>query len=125
MEHPLVRGIYVTGPAAGSERMDELIALLDDTELNTMVIDVKNDVPDACPYETVAGALALSVQELKDVPEERRAAVRPWLQAFTASWVDGFISYGEEEIRQQVQAVYDAGYEEWILWNSASSYVAE
>ncbi len=84
-----------------------------------------NDVPDACPYETVAGALALSVQELKDVPEERRAAVRPWLQAFTASWVDGFISYGEEEIRQQVQAVYDAGYEEWILWNSASSYVAE
>ena len=29
---------------------------------------------------------------------------------------------GPEEIRAQIQAVYDAGYEEWILWNAANRY---
>ncbi len=42
-DRPAVRGIYVTGPKAGSASMEDLIALLDETELNTMVIDVKND----------------------------------------------------------------------------------
>ena len=50
------------------------------------------------------------------------AAVRPWLQDFTASWVAGHISYGPEQIRAQIQAVYDAGYEEWILWNASNRY---
>ncbi len=43
VDRPLVRGIYVTGPVAGSERMNDLITLVDATQLNTMVIDVKND----------------------------------------------------------------------------------
>ena len=38
-----VKGIYVSGPVAGIDRMDELIALEDETELNAMVIDIKND----------------------------------------------------------------------------------
>lgn len=38
-----VKGIYVSGPAAGIAKMDELIDLVDQTELNAMVIDVKND----------------------------------------------------------------------------------
>ncbi|MFY4774345.1 putative glycoside hydrolase [Metabacillus sp. RGM 3146] len=38
-----VRGIYVTGNSAGGARFPKLIKLLDDTELNTMVIDVKDD----------------------------------------------------------------------------------
>ena len=38
-----VKGIYVTGPKAGSTGMEELIGLVDETELNAMVIDVKND----------------------------------------------------------------------------------
>ncbi|MBR6326666.1 MAG: hypothetical protein IKR61_07650, partial [Lachnospiraceae bacterium] len=42
-ETPAVRGIYVTGPRAGSEGMADLIALCDTTELNAMVIDLKND----------------------------------------------------------------------------------
>lgn len=51
-----------------------------------------------------------------------RADVRPWLQDFTATWVKGHIAYGPEQIREQIQAVYDAGYEEWILWNAANRY---
>ena len=38
-----VKGIYVSAPVAGHEKMDDLIALVDETELNAMVIDVKND----------------------------------------------------------------------------------
>ena len=38
-----VRGIYVTAPAAGGSRMNELIKYVDDTDLNTMVIDMKDD----------------------------------------------------------------------------------
>ena len=38
-----VKGIYVSGPVAGIARMDELISLVDQTELNALVIDIKND----------------------------------------------------------------------------------
>lgn len=38
-----VKGIYVSGPMAGTAGMDNLIALVDRTELNALVIDVKND----------------------------------------------------------------------------------
>lgn len=40
---PNVRGIYVTAHSAGGARMESLLKLLDDTELNSMVIDVKDD----------------------------------------------------------------------------------
>ena len=83
------------------------------------------EVPDAHPYETVYAALTASQEELSAVPEQDRAIVRPWLQAFTATWVKGHISYGGDQIRQQIQAVYDAGYEEWILWNASNRYSAE
>ena len=33
--------------------------------------------------------------------------------------------YGVEEYRAQIQAVYDAGYDEWIFWNSRNEYVEE
>ena len=35
------------------------------------------------------------------------------------------IGSDREEIRQQIQAVYDAGYEEWILWNASNRYSAD
>ena len=59
---------------------------------------------------------------MADIPKEQQAVVRPWLQAFTATWVEGYISYGGDQIRAQIQAVYDAGYEEWILWNASNHY---
>ena len=48
-----------------------------------------------------------------------------WLQGFTAGWVPGHISYGPEQIRAQIKGAYDAGYEEWILWNAAVNYQPE
>lgn len=41
-----VKGIFVTGHSAGGERLHSLTDLLNDTELNSMVIDVKDDYGD-------------------------------------------------------------------------------
>ncbi|MBH5318208.1 putative glycoside hydrolase [Paenibacillus sp. GSMTC-2017] len=40
---PPIKGIYVTAHSAGGSRMDSLLKLLDETELNSMVIDIKDD----------------------------------------------------------------------------------
>ena len=79
-------------------------------------------VPDAEPYRTINAAASASAEVLNTVPEENRAHVRLWLQSFTASWVSGHISYGPEQIRAQIKGAYDAGYDEWILWNAAVNY---
>ena len=79
-------------------------------------------VPDADPYKTINEACSASVQELVTLPEENRARARAWLQSFTASWVPGHISYGPQQIRAQIKGAYDAGYDEWILWNAAVKY---
>ena len=74
--------------------------------------------------DAAAKTPALSKEEIAQLDPTTgvQATVRPWLQDFTATWVNGHISYGPEEIRAQIQAVYDAGYEEWILWNAANRY---
>ncbi|MBP3949522.1 putative glycoside hydrolase [Bacillus suaedae] len=38
-----VRGVYVTGNSAGGQRFETLLELLNSTELNAMVIDIKDD----------------------------------------------------------------------------------
>ncbi len=41
-----VRGIYVTGNSAGGSKYQELVQLIEKTELNAMVIDIKDDLGD-------------------------------------------------------------------------------
>ncbi|WP_413787123.1 putative glycoside hydrolase [Rossellomorea sp. YZS02] len=44
-EYPdAIRGVYVTAHSAGGARFDTLTKLMDDTDLNAMVIDIKDDV---------------------------------------------------------------------------------
>ena len=79
------------------------------------------NVPDQYPYETIANALQLSKEELGET-DSPKGVVRPWLQCFNAIWVDGHITYGSIEVHDQIQAVYDAGYEEWFLWHASNHY---
>ncbi len=79
-------------------------------------------VPDAEPYRTVNAAMNAATKELSVLPEEERAINRVWIQSFTASWVNGHITYGPKEIREQIRGAYDAGYDEWILWNASIKY---
>ncbi|SFH78094.1 hypothetical protein SAMN04487830_10829 [Pseudobutyrivibrio sp. OR37] len=83
------------------------------------------ETPDANPHDTIYMALDGSKQVLKDIPEDECAVIRPWLQAFTASWVEGYIDYDGAAIRKEIDAVYEAGYDEWILWNSKSNYTSD
>lgn len=82
------------------------------------------DYPDTEPYKMMYYALRDSVKVLSVIDGENgnKADVRPWLQDFTASWVKHHITYGKEEVRAQIEATYDAGYRQWLLWNAAMKY---
>lgn len=83
--------------------------------------------PDTQPYDTILAALQKSRRALDEAAEadghvSSQAQVRPWLQDFTATWLENHIEYGDNEIAQQIQAVKDAGYDEWMLWSAANRY---
>ncbi len=82
--------------------------------------------PDTKPYDLILNVLNKSRASLKELNNyDNIATVRPWLQDFTAKWLKNHIKYGPEEIRAQISGVYDAGYEEWILWNGSNNYTKE
>jgi hypothetical protein len=74
--------------------------------------------PDAHPYEIVRAALGAAVERNRTIPDA--GSVIPWLQDFTRG--PGAHVYGPAEVRAQIQATYDAGLHEWVLWNSGSQY---
>lgn len=82
--------------------------------------------PDTDPYAIVKGAMTDSKWKLQELIDsgEHCAIVRAWMQTFTADWLgEGrYLEYDGAELRQQINAVYDAGYSEWILWNSSGKY---
>ncbi|MDQ2087577.1 putative glycoside hydrolase [Herbivorax sp. ANBcel31] len=82
--------------------------------------------PDFEPYEVVYQSLVKGKERISEV-EGYMADMRPYLQAFTASWLgDGYYQrYGAEQMKEQIQAVYDAGYEEWIFWDPENKYPEE
>jgi len=73
--------------------------------------------PNAHPYDIVHNALRLAIRRSEGI--EGAGRIIPWLQAFTL----GAPPYGPSEIRAQIQAVYDLGLTEWMLWNPSSRYV--
>ncbi|MDD3173078.1 MAG: putative glycoside hydrolase [Herbinix sp.] len=82
--------------------------------------------PDLEPFEIISKVMEASKIKLSVIPEgEHKAIVRPWLQDFTASWIKQYKKYGADEIREQIDGVYSAGYEEWLLWNSRCSYTED
>lgn len=81
--------------------------------------------PDLYPYEIIYGSMMDSNKVLDNIPEgENRPIVRPWLQAFTASYLGSgnYMTYDGNAIKKQIQAAHDAGLDEWLLWNSGNRY---
>jgi len=77
------------------------------------------DTPNAYPYEIVYEALIRAQRRTAAV--EGAGTVRPWLQDFSL----GKPRYGAPHVRAQIQATYDAGISEWILWNPGGRYSKE
>jgi hypothetical protein len=73
--------------------------------------------PNAEPYKVIHTAISRARERNKAVGG-KAADVRPWLQAFSL----GQPKYGSHEIEEQKRAVYDSGYESWVLWHPGSTY---
>ncbi|MDA3847535.1 MAG: putative glycoside hydrolase [Vallitaleaceae bacterium] len=80
--------------------------------------------PDKEPYTIIYGSMTDSNEVLGDLVTNEDIIVRPWLQAFTASYLKtpNYMVYDGDAIRAQIQATYDAGLEEWILWKASNTY---
>jgi hypothetical protein len=75
-------------------------------------------VPNAEPYKTILTAITRAKERDAALGITTPEHVRPWLQAFTL----GAPKYGPEHILEQKRAVYDAGYDGWVLWHPGSKY---
>ena len=74
--------------------------------------------PNAEPYQVVFTAMSRARERDEKLGIHGGEHVRAWLQAFTL----GKPPYGPAELRAQKKAVYDAGYDGWVLWNPGSKY---
>jgi hypothetical protein len=72
--------------------------------------------PNARPYETIDHALKDAIARSDSIPNA--ASIIPWYQDFTL----GAPRYGVAQIRAQMKAGYDNGFQSWILWNPSSNY---
>ncbi len=90
---------------------------------NTVLNGKNFDKPDLYPYEIMYNALIMGKDE---ADQSGFAVVRPYVQAFTASYLgEGkYLSYknNPEPVKAQIKAIQDAGYSEWILWNASADY---
>ena len=77
-------------------------------------------IPNNAPYQTILGSMKLSKKVLDSL--DRKPNVRAWLQDFNAPWVAGARAYTAADVRAQIDAIYDAGYNEWLLWNASVKY---
>jgi hypothetical protein len=75
--------------------------------------------PNSAPFETVRTAMEHAVRRTAGVTGA--ATIRPWLQDFTL----GSPRYGPYHVRAQIDAVYAAGLQEWVLWHPGSNYTVE
>lgn len=74
--------------------------------------------PNADPHKVIHIAISRARERDEAIGITGRDHVRPWLQAFTL----GQPRYEAEHVRAQKQAVYDSGYDGWVLWHPGSNY---
>jgi hypothetical protein len=91
--------------------------------LGQIVNDVMIPKPDLDPYAVVFNAITKAKNRISTV-KDYRAKLRPYLQDFTDTnlGLGNFQKYGAQQIRQQINAVYNAGYQGWIFWNINGKY---
>ena len=78
------------------------------------------EVPDAHPYGVIRGSMMEAIEKNAAIADP--ADIRPWLQDFTATWVQGYIYYGHNEVRQQIIAAKELGIEGYMIWNPSNVY---
>ncbi len=74
------------------------------------------ELPEKHPYEVIQIALAGATSRAK-MASTSIQKIRPWLQDFGLK-----VTYGEQEVRDQIRATYDAGLSSWLLWSASNRY---
>jgi hypothetical protein len=74
--------------------------------------------PNAEPYKVIHTSISRARERDKKLDITEPEHIRPWLQAFTL----GKPEYGAEQLKAEKQAVYDSGYDGWVMWNPGSIY---
>ena len=89
--------------------------------LGTMIGYTTFEKPDLYPYDLMSAVLGQGQEAWR---QEGYCTVRPYVQAFTASYIGegNYMNYGYEEINDQIRAIQDAGLDEFILWNASAVY---
>ena len=72
--------------------------------------------PNAHPYATIDHALRDMTRRTAGI--RNAAEIIPWYQDFTL----GPPAYGASQVRSQIKAGHDNGFNSWILWNPGSKY---
>jgi hypothetical protein len=76
--------------------------------------------PNAEPYRVNHIAIKRARERDEKLGIDDPGHVRAWLQAFSLPRM--MPKYGPQELEAQKRAIYDAGYDSWILWNPGSRY---
>ncbi|MGQ0713976.1 MAG: putative glycoside hydrolase [Gemmatimonadaceae bacterium] len=76
--------------------------------------------PNADPYRVNFLAIKRARERDEKLGIDDPGHVRAWLQAFSLPRM--VPKYGARELEEQKRAIYDAGYDSWILWNPGSRY---
>ena len=74
--------------------------------------------PNAEPYKVMKIAIDSARVRTRALGITKPESVRPWVQAFSL----GQPKYDATHVKEQIKAIYDAGFDGWILWHPGSNY---
>jgi hypothetical protein len=72
--------------------------------------------PNAAPYATVLR----SISDTRKMLKHKKVVLRPYLQDFSLG-----VKYTAKHVRDQIEAAYDNGVGEWLLWNPQCRYTKD
>lgn len=77
--------------------------------------------PDLHPYEVVTAYMDHEKKLFENV--ENNVRTRPWIQDFTLPVPSGlYMTYGPNEVQAQINALYNQGIHEYLIWNASGEY---
>jgi hypothetical protein len=105
-----------------SKQIDYISPMLYPSHYTSGVYGIKN--PDLQPYAVIRKAIsdANGKNQLLKQTDIQIAEIRPWYQDFTATWVKPHKKYGTIDVKEQIKAAKEQGVEQFLLWNSSSTY---
>ncbi|WP_230633013.1 putative glycoside hydrolase [Paenibacillus athensensis] len=105
-----------------SKEIDFISPMLYPSHYASGVYGVKS--PDLQPYAIIRKAVMDGKAKNDQLGQAsvRAADIRPWLQDFTATWIKPHKKYGTADVREQIKAAREQGVDQFLLWNSTSTY---